>query len=450
MTITEKQQDEESETSSASPPKDRYHFVYITLILHGIGILMPWNMFINANDYFTNKLTVHGAADGISPESTYVGYFLSYLGLAAQIPNVLCSLLNVFVQSFAASGRFQRRILGGILAETAIIMLTIALAVMNTSAWTSTFFYLTMGSVVVLNIANGVYQNTLWGIASKLPEYTNAVVLGTNFCGTFVSLVNWITIAASPDSRMAAICYFSSALAMLLLCLLSYIALPYNRFFAYYVLDEQRLIDESPSGGEKVGVKSVRPIQLPRPPYWLVIKSAWQQCLNVFLVFFVTLSVFPVITAGIEPVRKDFLLGSVEWTSRYFTPICCFLVFNATALLGNFLPRWGQFPGPRHLWIAVVLRFLFIPFFLLANFAPASRASWLPVLVHSDEVVVGGMALLGLTTGYFCSLCMIYAPRSVEAKHAGTAGMMAAASLVLGIFAGINFSSILAILVKSS
>lgn len=31
-------------------PSDRYKLVYLTFLLHGIGILMPWNMFITAND----------------------------------------------------------------------------------------------------------------------------------------------------------------------------------------------------------------------------------------------------------------------------------------------------------------------------------------------------------------------------------------------------------------
>ncbi|CAG2119628.1 unnamed protein product, partial [Medioppia subpectinata] len=29
-------------------PKDRYNVVLFILVLHGIGTLMPWNMFINA------------------------------------------------------------------------------------------------------------------------------------------------------------------------------------------------------------------------------------------------------------------------------------------------------------------------------------------------------------------------------------------------------------------
>ena len=31
-----------------NPPKDRFHLVYLTFVIHGIGVLMPWNMFITA------------------------------------------------------------------------------------------------------------------------------------------------------------------------------------------------------------------------------------------------------------------------------------------------------------------------------------------------------------------------------------------------------------------
>ena len=30
------------------PPIDRWNLLYLTLVLHGVGTLMPWNIFINA------------------------------------------------------------------------------------------------------------------------------------------------------------------------------------------------------------------------------------------------------------------------------------------------------------------------------------------------------------------------------------------------------------------
>jgi len=61
-----------------------------------------------------------------------------------------------------------------------------------------------------------------------------------------------------------------------------------------------------------------------------------------------------------------------------------------------------------------------------------------------------GGVVLGLSSGYYSSLCMMYAPKCVPPEHAGTAGMMAAAFLVLGIFVGINFSFVFSWMVKQS
>ena len=68
---------------------------------------------------------------------------------------------------------------------------------METAGWPTLFFYLTLGSVVLLSMANGMYQvvaitititmtimvklqNTVYGLAARLPfRYTGAVVLGS-------------------------------------------------------------------------------------------------------------------------------------------------------------------------------------------------------------------------------------------------------------------------------
>lgn len=51
------------------------------------------------------------------------------------------------------------------------------------------FFILTIISVILLNSANGFYQNSIYGIAADFPwRFTNAIILGNNLCGSFVSL----------------------------------------------------------------------------------------------------------------------------------------------------------------------------------------------------------------------------------------------------------------------
>ena len=95
----------------------RLNLVYLTFMLHGIGTLMPWNMFITAKDvrraeknctwhclifvvfffqYFVDyKLSASYTGE---QQSAFAANFLPYLGFASQVPNVIFNWLNIFVQ----------------------------------------------------------------------------------------------------------------------------------------------------------------------------------------------------------------------------------------------------------------------------------------------------------------------------------------------------------------
>lgn len=68
-------------------------------------------------------------------------------------------------------------------------------------------------------------------------------------------------------------------------------------------------------------------------------------------------------------------------------------------------------PGPRYVWIPIVLRLLFIPFFMFCNFQPKSGMRSLPVIIYNDYVYMFGGILMAFTSGYFSSLTMMYAPK---------------------------------------
>ena len=97
------------------------------------------------------------------------------------------------------------------------------LALIDSSTWPLRFLALTIISIVLLNISNGFYQNSIYGAPAKLPmKYTNAVVFGNNLCGTVVSIVSIVSILVSPNQQKAAFLYFFSAVIILAFCYLTF------------------------------------------------------------------------------------------------------------------------------------------------------------------------------------------------------------------------------------
>lgn len=83
--------------------------------------------------------------------------------------------------------------------------------------------------LIYLTVAGGIYQNSVYGMAAKLPfKYTGAVVLGSNISGTFTAIVSILSSSFTSSVRTAAIYYFIAAMFILLACFDTYFALPLN------------------------------------------------------------------------------------------------------------------------------------------------------------------------------------------------------------------------------
>ncbi|VDP10673.1 unnamed protein product [Soboliphyme baturini] len=159
----------------------------------------------------------------------------------------------------------------------------------------------------------------------------------------------------------------------------------------------------------------------------------WVQLFNIFLIFFVTLAIFPGLQANIMATHEDFIL-----TPKYFVPVMTYLIFNVFAFLGNIVPNWIRFPGPRWLCIPVLLRVLFIPLFMFCNYKPMVRT--FPVYITSEWLYMFIGSFMAFTGGYYSSLVMMCVPRLVKPPQAPIAAMLATFFLVLGIVVGVNFT----------
>nr|CAD7572268.1 unnamed protein product [Timema californicum] len=252
------------------------------------------------------------------------------------------------------------------------------------------------------------------------------VQMDKNVSGTFTAIISLIASIMAPSIRTAAIYYFITALFVLLACFDTYFALPLNRFYRYHELVHEKEMQRKKK--ENRGVQ-------PSIPYLTVFLQCLPQCFNVFFTFFVTLSIFPAVQADINRSDPNFFVSDELYVS-----VTCFLTFNICALIGSILSTLGSWPSPKYLVIPVVMRVLFIPFFLVCNYHPRKLERKFPILVENDWVYWSGAAAMAVSSGYYSSVAMMYCPGSVEPQYASTAGMFGAASLISGIFGGIMFT----------
>ncbi|KAI6176973.1 Nucleoside transporter [Aphelenchoides bicaudatus] len=419
----------ESPTQEPIPPavNKTALLVYFIFMLHGVGTLMPWNAFLTiAPSYFIGyKFT---PIEPNEPVPQYSTYFFSYLGVCSQLPNVLLNFLNLFI---VIKADLSKRIFYCLIAVALVLMFTITFVFIDTFTWMTAFFVLTMVSVVILNSANGVYQNSIYGLAAMFPQkFTNAVIIGNNLCGIFVTIVLILTLLFLNDVQAIAILYFSVALAVILACLFSFLWLPKLAFYSYHTNRAKR-----PQGTENSEVKE----NFTFNDFLAVLSQTRLQMLSVFLTFFVTLSIFPAVVANIplHPIGRkyDFFLPE-----NLYVPVTTFLNFNVFATAGNVLANYVQWPRNKDSLIyPVALRLLFIPFFLFCNFGGANRNS-APVFFTNEYQFIFMLALMSLSHGYFSSISMMYAPAKADEANAPKAGMMSAFFLVLGIFLGVSFT----------
>uniref|UniRef100_A0A0R3RXW0 Equilibrative nucleoside transporter 1 n=1 Tax=Elaeophora elaphi TaxID=1147741 RepID=A0A0R3RXW0_9BILA len=436
------------------PPEDKYNAVYFILLLHGIGVLMPWNMFITiAPEYYVKYKFVEVSADGMVHKTDYALHFLPYLGLASQIPTLLLNLLNLFVQ---IKGGLRRRIGFSLFVLAIIILVTLIFTLVNTSHMIGAFFFMTMATVVLLNAANGVYQGSLYGLTANFPpQYTNALIIGNNICGTFVSVVNIITLMVAKNIWMAAFFYFLTSLLTISACFGSIFVLQKLEFYKYHMkkakkhgdmneneegqhLERINTVDGIITDGTRVNrVVPKTGLKAKLKLYLQVFKKIWIQCFNVWCVFFVTLTLFPVVMFDVKYYSKD---GKYDFfiPEKLFTPITTYLLFNFFAAAGSFSANFVQWPSPKWLVVPVTSRLALIPLLTFCYFRPEYR-TW-NVWFYNVWIYIIFAVIMSITSGYFSSVIMMYVPRLVEPSKSTAAGMVAAFFLIFGITCGIMFT----------
>lgn len=425
---------------------DRLNIVYMIFLLHGVGVLLPWNTFLTIGyDYFVSyKL------NGTDQNTEYRLNFFSYLTAAAQIPNLTLSLLNLFV---VIKGGLHRRIYLSLLVIASICILTISFVFVDSYGWPFYFFIFTIASVVILNSANGIYQNSIWGLVADFPgQYTNAVILGNNICGILMAFIYIIILLSRIGIRLSASIYFGLALLTVIACGFSFRLLTKNKFYKFHVRKAVKsratsCTDVLHEGEDICGNNSERKPSTPNPSlatYYAIFKESWRGLFNVWIIFFTTLAIFPSVLLKIElypPGRTFDIFIYGDWTTSrmLFRQLTVFLNFNLFATIGSWIASYIQWPSTKSLTIPVVARLVFIPLFLACNYQTGTEPRNF-VLIKDEWSFVILITFMSITHGYWSSLAMMYAPRQVDQSKSQIVGMMSGFFLVFGIASGIAFT----------
>jgi len=421
-------------------PRDPCKMVYAIFFWLGIGTLLPWNMFITVNAYWDEKYrNVTESSNGtiISGETEdLAGLWPGYLAVSSMVPNVIFLILNgVFGHKF----KTQPRLIVSLVFVIILFIFTSVMVKIDTDTWQSTFMYLTLASVVAININAAIFQGGILGVAGKFPpSYMGAVFSGQAVGGIFASGTNVVVLALGATPTQAAFFCFVLSVVFLGTALVAYFVATRSEFYRHYlgegdaqVHDDHKLLDNSPQHKTKIPVK-VNPLS--------VLGSIWPYGLAVFLTFMVTLGCFPAITVRVKSTVAEGL-----WPEKFFIPVSCFLLFNVGDYLGRFLASMIQLPKPGKFGATLTLilslvRICFIPLFLFCNAVPGAR-SLTPVLMESDTAYIIIMSIFSISNGYLGSICMMSAPQVVLDEEAQTAASLMVALLGVGLGTGAFLSN---------
>uniref|UniRef100_A0A8R1ILY6 Uncharacterized protein n=1 Tax=Caenorhabditis japonica TaxID=281687 RepID=A0A8R1ILY6_CAEJA len=176
-------------------------------------------MFITiAPQYYVDYwFTVNGT------KTNYADDFMSAMGIVAQTSNLIVAIINVLN---VIRGPLLYRIIFPLTFNSLLILVILGLVIFqtpddNARGW---FYVVSLVIIMAMNASNGLYQNSFFGLAADFPfEYSNAVVIGTNICGTFTSILAIVaTLAFSDQPQTVALIYFAISFIILIVCLCSW------------------------------------------------------------------------------------------------------------------------------------------------------------------------------------------------------------------------------------
>uniref|UniRef100_A0A8C2A5U5 Solute carrier family 29 member 1a n=1 Tax=Cyprinus carpio TaxID=7962 RepID=A0A8C2A5U5_CYPCA len=423
--------------TTASAPRDRYNAVWIIFFILGLGTLLPWNFFMTATMYFTNRLkdpqtnAEYNQTENVTVEkddprrNVLESKFNNVMTLCAMVPLLIFTCLNSFIHQRIPQ---KLRIPGSLSVILVVFLITAVLVKVEMEPLP--FFAFTMIKIICINSFGAILQGSLFGLAGMLPaSYTTPIMSGQGLAGTFAAFSMICALASGSELQASAFGYFITACVVILLAIVSYFALPKMEFFQYY----------SESNGSRSNSDEENKMDLLK-------QGNVQRLSEIAGSLFLKTLLFPLLVFACQyihsyslPLRAVVSQLLCFFTDTYFIPVSCFLLFNLMDWAGRSLTAVCMWPGKDSIWlpVLVIARLVFVPLFMLCNVQPRH---FLPVAFAHDAWYIVFMILFSFSNGYLASLCMCFGPKKVSQHEAETAGAIMAFFLSLGLALGAALS----------
>eukprot|EP00767_Chilomastix_cuspidata_P007124 gnl/Chilomastix_cuspidata/770.p2 GENE.gnl/Chilomastix_cuspidata/770~~gnl/Chilomastix_cuspidata/770.p2 ORF type:complete len:450 (-),score=173.48 gnl/Chilomastix_cuspidata/770:2522-3835(-) len=408
---------------------DKGKKVFLIFLVFGVSALLPWNAFITPMDYW----------------NTYYSFdslFTYYMSFAYNAPALI--MLAVMVQ-WGHKWNLHVRMFTFFILSTVVLVLTPFIHLMfgitdddeGTRGAQIGCELVTLFVILLTGVSNGIFFPTVISIGTQLDEVMGqAAMEGNGVAGLVTIIIRVITKLCVDDVQTSSLIYFLTGAVIVFISMFLYIALfriEYSRGVMrtelrktqrgahYQDLDEAA---QSSAAGDIDLVNAVptEPPMRKRHVFRLVLMPG----VGVMLIFLVTLSLFPGVTAYMD---QDCDMDDDWWD---IVKNAIFMVFD---WVGRSLPKYELFarPSVKTMTLVSALRLLFYPIFILAT----------EDIVNSTFYTCFMLFVFALSNGYVSSLLMMKGPFLVDSDaDKATAGtlmtFMLNVGLTVGSFGGIG------------
>ncbi|GMT01292.1 hypothetical protein PENTCL1PPCAC_23466 [Pristionchus entomophagus] len=433
--------------------------------------LLPYNLFMNAHEYFYYKLRnvtdlagmegeelksamkeryrnqsrLAGTEPTTELQRTYEGWFTVTSGVAC----ILGSLLNTVATNKLSNGF---RVLTGHAIVLLSLMPTLFYTFIDTDGDQSHFFWLSMFFSSISSFGSmGLIGAGITGLAATFPEsYMQMVMIGQAVAGICTSLLSIVCQAATANAIVNGRIYFGLAFIWTLFSVLCYFLLvrsTYAKEIIERAEDGDRLLDgEEEDERDEVDyverendqVISLTPMDSsPLFDGWgEILEQTRPDMACAMFILIVTLAAFPAVASQVTTETLN------ETWRAYYSSICCFLLFNCCDAMGRVFASRVNI-SRNMLQKLSLARLLLVPLIIVCDVHPRFHS---PTLIRNDAIFILLNMTLALSHGFCFTHAYVKGVQSVEPALRETAGSMLSlacvAAALIGSMVGVGIVAI--------